>query len=81
MFTLFVLAVFVGAILIRPYQIDWDLATYNENVTAVNVTADNVNAEQVITTGNITNEVNQTWGVFNNGSCIVIGDLNRVSEC
>lgn len=30
---------------------------------------------------NITNPYNLSWGYFNNGTCIVIGDLKYVSEC
>jgi len=32
-------------------------------------------------TGNITNPVDENWGYFNNGSCIVIGNLSYISEC
>lgn len=35
----------------------------------------------VINVTNITTSANETWGIFNNGSCIVIGDLQYVSEC
>jgi len=30
---------------------------------------------------NITNPLNSSWGIYNNGTCIVIGDLQYVSEC
>lgn len=37
--------------------------------------------ENIKHTGNITNPINSTWGIFNDGDCIVIGDLSYVSEC
>jgi hypothetical protein len=35
----------------------------------------------IVTSGNITSPVNASWGYFNNGTCIVIGNLYYVSEC
>jgi hypothetical protein len=31
--------------------------------------------------GNITNSVNSSWGIYNDGNCIVIGNLVYASEC
>ena len=31
--------------------------------------------------GNLTNPANSTWGYYNDGDCIVIGNLSYVSEC
>jgi hypothetical protein len=44
------------------------------NGTAINVTS-------IQHSGNITNPVNDSWGYFNNGSCIVIGKLEYVNQC
>lgn len=52
-----------------------DLGVYN--ITAANASI-NGNIE---VTGNITNPHDSEWGVYNNGSCIVIGNLSYVSEC
>ena len=38
-------------------------------------------AENVALEGNITNPSNLTWGIYNNGSCIVIGDLSEADAC
>ena len=35
----------------------------------------------IFNSGNITHPSNSTLGIFNNGSCIVIGDLKYISEC
>lgn len=37
--------------------------------------------DNIVHSGNITNPNNSTWGIYNNGSCIVIGDLSYISEC
>lgn len=51
-----------------------------DDVSWLNVTG-TLNTTDIEHTGNITNPINTTWGIFNNGSCIVIGDLSYVSEC
>lgn len=52
----------------------------NLNITGY-VNSTNITTHEIQHYGNITNPMNNTWGYFNNGSCIVIGDLSYVSEC
>ena len=69
-----------------PYRVDF-------NETLLNTTIDSRGDNYLLTdgtrtlngnlniTGNVTNPANSSWGYYNNGSCIVIGNLYYVSEC
>ena len=57
----------------------YDFSQGGHNNSDINVLKTNVS--QITHSQNITNPINSSWGIFNNGSCIVIGDLSYVSEC
>ncbi len=65
---------------------DWSNATEHiegrtNTFTQPNVFQSEINTTQIHHTQNITHPDDQTWGYFNNATCIVIGDLKYVSEC